>query len=366
MRNFWLVQSCFVALAVNSMLSVAASSYKSVHDSKMTVAMSAPLVQPAALSAQAPAAVSESDNLTLEDARQYMLSLINRDRASMGLKAVVIDQIAGRAAQTHSDDMATKGYLSHYDESGANPIERYTGAGGTDYTMENVDIHTVGDYHPQAAAVTVPVDAQPTFKRSEVERLESLYFNEVAPNDGHRRNILDPAHTSVGLGLSKAHAGVRGVRITSDQEFINKYGEFQPIPNKALPGQKIGFQGHLQKGYKLFNVDVSLGTIPQPMTMAQLNVPASYGLPSNRVTTFFPPPYASPAKVAVKNTRDGEEFALEVNTSRWAPGQYYFAVWAVGEDRNHPFVVSVRTVTVADTNYTASIGGKTTTIASNQ
>jgi hypothetical protein len=100
------------------------------------------------------------------------------------------------------------------------------------------------------------------------------------------------------------------------------------------------------------------------MTMAQLNIPASYGLPTNRVTTFFPPPYASPAKVAVKNTRDGEEFALDVNTSRWAPGQYYFAVWAVGEDHNHPFVVSVRTVTVADSNYRSSLGSANTTIAS--
>ena len=365
MRNFWLVQSCFVAITVNAMHSVAASAFDKIHNSQATLAMGTPIVQPVTSSAaQAPMAVSTNDALSLSEARDYMLSLINRDRGSMGLKPVVLDELAGRAAQTHSDDMASLGYLSHYDQTGANPIERYTGLGGTDYNMENVDIQTVADYNPRAAAVAVPVDAQPTFNRAEVERLESLYFNEQAPNDGHRRNILDPAHTSVGLGLSKAHAGNRGIRITSDQEFVNKYGEFQPIPSKTLPGQKIGFQGRLQKGYKLFNVDVSLGNIPKPMTLAQLSVPCSYGPPSNRVATYFPPPYASPAKVEVKNTHEGEEFALEVNTSKWAAGQYYFLVWAVGEDRNHPFIVSARTVTVSDDNYTAALPANTTIASS--
>ena len=307
------------------------------------------MIQQGDTATTAPVAVPTSDNLTQEQGRQYMLSLINRDRATMGLKPVVIDETAGRAAQLHCDDMASKGYLSHYDPNGANPIQRYTEIGGSDYVMENVDIHTVGDYSPRAAAVTVSVDIAPTFKKSEIEHLESLYFNEVAPNDGHRKNILDPAHTSVGLGLSRADAGRRGVRLVSDQEFINKYGEFQPIPTKAAPGQKIGFQGRLQKGVKFFNVDVTENAIPQSMSMAQLAIPASYGLPSNRVATYFPPPYASPAKVIVKKAQGGEEFSLEVNTSKWAPGQYYFAVWAVGEDRNHPFVVSVRTVTVSDT-----------------
>lgn len=350
MRNSWLALPCLIALTLGSTLSVGASSPDMSRNNTVAMAVNVPMIQPAVTAAQAPAAVPTSDNLNQAEARQYMLSLINRDRASMGLRPVVLDETAaGRAAQTHSDDMASKGYLSHYDPSGANPIQRYTEIGGSDYVMENVDIHTVGDYSPRAAAVAVPVDSNPTFKKSEIDHLESLYFNEVAPYDGHRKNILDPAHTSVGLGLSRADAGRRGVRLVSDQEFINKYGEFQPIPTKAASGQKIGVQGHLQKGYKLFNVDVTVSAIPQSMSMAQLAVPASYGLPTNRLTTYFPPPYASPTKVAVKSTRDGEDFALEVNTSKWAPGQYYFAVWAVGEDRNHPFVVSVRTVNVSDT-----------------
>ena len=36
-----------------------------------------------------------------------------------------------------------------------------------------------------------------------MEEIEASYFNETPPNDGHRRNILAPEHTHVGIALAR-------------------------------------------------------------------------------------------------------------------------------------------------------------------
>ncbi|MBX9724947.1 MAG: CAP domain-containing protein, partial [Candidatus Obscuribacterales bacterium] len=60
-------------------------------------------------------------NMTLAEARNYMLSLINKDRAGLKLPPVTLDEVASAAAQFHSDDMASKGYMDHYDLEGRSP-----------------------------------------------------------------------------------------------------------------------------------------------------------------------------------------------------------------------------------------------------
>src|SRR5580693_6968290 len=86
-----------------------------------------PAERPAAYAASEPAARPQPGapaqapgaKLTLEQARRFMVDLINRDRASAGLGPVELD--AGppsRAGQAHAEDMARNGYLGHWGTDG--------------------------------------------------------------------------------------------------------------------------------------------------------------------------------------------------------------------------------------------------------
>src|SRR5436309_1381667 len=56
----------------------------------------------------------DDDALTLDQARQYMLELINRDRAAKRLVPVMLDPVATSAGQKHAEEMAAYKYLAHW------------------------------------------------------------------------------------------------------------------------------------------------------------------------------------------------------------------------------------------------------------
>src|SRR2546421_8853587 len=66
-------------------------------------------------------AQSDQETLTLDRARQYMLELINRDRAAKHLAAVKLDLVATAAGQKHADEMAAQQYLAHWNLDGKLP-----------------------------------------------------------------------------------------------------------------------------------------------------------------------------------------------------------------------------------------------------
>src|SRR5579872_3310796 len=153
--------------------------------------------EPAVVAPVAPVAVPPpAGKLTLADARRYMLRLINRDRATMGLPPVQLDEgPAQRAGQAHAEDMARNGYLGHWGSDGSVPEERFTDAGGTDMVLENASCFT--DEQKRS------LDASPTVDPHNVEQTEDMFFHEQPPHDGHRKNILKPWHKTVGIGVAQ-------------------------------------------------------------------------------------------------------------------------------------------------------------------
>ena len=71
--------------------------------------------------------------MNLEQARRYVLALVNHDRAEHGLAPVVMDDAASRAGQRHAEDMARVGYTAHWGSDGSVPEQRYSEAGGSDH-----------------------------------------------------------------------------------------------------------------------------------------------------------------------------------------------------------------------------------------
>lgn len=286
----------------------------------------------------------DNDLLCLDEARQYMLMLINRDRASQGVAPVTLDEAASRAAQQHSDEMACWGYVSHWDRQGRKPDQRYTEAGGSGAVFENVytnhDIPFLGYQSPLAE--------KQLFERREIEKAQAWFFEQQAPRDGHRRNILDPHHNKVGIGLSLAIDKNFGSRITVAQEFVNEFVTLAESPNRLIPGKQSRVTGRLDSNVALHAVQICREGEPTAMTPYDLKKTSSYSLPSQAVATCYPAPYRSPVPVNLVKTSAGDEFCLVLSPDdKWPDGLYYILVWVRKPGSKAAFIGSTKTVRLA-------------------
>jgi uncharacterized protein YkwD len=281
----------------------------------------------------------QADSLSLAEARQYMLELINKDRISAGLKPVKFDPIATEAGQKHAEEMTVKRFLSHWNLDGKLPDQRYTEAGGTDYDRENVFLQTSSTRF--GGSENLLLVKEPVFSRKEIELVESAYFNEVPPNDGHRRNILRPEHTHVGIALAKAD-GNGSETFANSQEFVDRYvTDVLPIPQTVSVGERVIVAGKVAPGVTLKAVSVARSPLPRPMSIEDLKATRKYSSPRDYVT--FSPEANDPPILSL--TPDGQ-FRVRIPLSdRGEPGLYYVTIW-VRDKNGANLIASQRTVVV--------------------
>ncbi len=119
-----------------------------------------------------------------------MLNLVNEERTSRGLKALVMDAKLQEVARTHSKDMFEQGYFSHTSLDGRSPFDRMHDAGITFFAAgENL-------------ALAPNVD---------------IAHNGLMNSPGHRANILTSEFGKVGIGV--VDGGIYGKMFS--QEFTN-------------------------------------------------------------------------------------------------------------------------------------------------
>ncbi len=103
-------------------------------------------------------------------------------------------------------------------------------------------------------------------------------MGEVAPHDGHRRTILDPAATHVGIGLAWEKGEFR-----MTQEFIRRYVDWtKPLPRRATTADPILCSGRAAKGFDIEAITVHHELLPQPMSAVTANAIETYQLPDSR------------------------------------------------------------------------------------
>jgi uncharacterized protein YkwD len=191
----------------------------------------------------------------------YMMNLVNRDRGVAGVDLVAWDNVAALAAEGHAAEMAEHGYLSHWDLLGRGPEYRYWFAGGRDAVHENV----YGYYQRYSTGTPVPI----VDWRDAVQHAESALMDSPL----HRANILDPAHTHLGIGI--AYNPARGeLRIA--QEFVDRYVDVDPLPREASPGDEITVSGRILSGASSPLINLAYEPFPTPMTVEQLNQTGTY------------------------------------------------------------------------------------------
>jgi uncharacterized protein YkwD len=250
--------------------------------------------------------------MNVEQARRYVLKLVNRDRAANGLPPVALDDVASRAGQRHADDMARSGYTAHWGTDGSVPEERYSDAGGTDFTQENAGCLADGEQRE--------LDAAPRFDALMLERVEHAFMDEKPPHDGHRKNILKPGHTALGVGVAKP----KGVNLAClSQEFVDDYGDYGALPRSANSGTTLHIEGDV-KGAVVFG-GVGIGRIDPatPLSAAHLNATYVYAVPSPE-DLYFPKGFVTKKPVEIS----GKHFRIDVPLGKpGRAGRYEVSIW---------------------------------------
>jgi hypothetical protein len=272
----------------------------------------------------------------IAEARRYMLDLVNRDRATQGLGPVELDEgpptIAGQA---HAEDMAKLGYLGHWGSDGSVPEQRHTEAGGSDMVLENALCFT------DEAKRTL--DGKALIDPAQVERAESMFFDEVPPNDGHRKNILKPGHTRVGVGVAQPVPTPTELPVPCfAQEFTDGYGSYAALPKRAKVGTVVRVEGALAPGARPTGVGVARVVRPAPIAPSELNKRRSYPVPKP-FQMYWGPGFVTPVPVKI----EGQKLSIDVPLADHAqPGLYEISVWAkLGKSEDHT-MVSLRTILV--------------------
>lgn len=250
--------------------------------------------------------------LDLEQARRYVLELVNRDRANEGLPPVELDEAASRAAQRHAEDMAAHGFTAHLGSDGSVPEQRLSEAGVNDMGQENAACFFDG--------VERGLDPNPLFKPELLEKIEYAFISEVPPNDGHRKNILRKVHNKLGVGLAKP-LGIDEPCMA--QEFIDDYGDYAELPKRARLGQRVKVAGEVKPPMRFGAVGIARIEPARPMAPEVLNGTGGYTLPKP-TELYFPAGFKTPRPVHV----DGPRFSIEVTLDQGKkPGRYEVSIW---------------------------------------
>ena len=117
---------------------------------------------------------------------QYLLELINADRAQVGAQPLASNTLLDQAAEDHSQWMIATDTFSHTGANGSDPIARMTAAG---YALNGS--WTAGENIAWAST------RGPEGYQDEVNLLHSNLMN----SPGHQANILNADFKEVGLGF---------------------------------------------------------------------------------------------------------------------------------------------------------------------
>jgi uncharacterized protein YkwD len=263
----------------------------------------------------APFATSPSDlEKTFAEIRANLLEMINEERAVAKVQPLVMDELATQVATKHAIDMATAEYASHWGRDGLKPYHRYSFAGGTHATQENIS----------AADNTWSTKAKDL--KQDTAYLHVRLYQEKPPYDWHRQTILAPQHTHVGFGLA-----VEQLRLRMVELFVAKYVDVTPLGRQAKPGSQVSFAAKMLKpDYALSHIEVFYEPLPKEPELSWLRQPRPYTFPSEaKVLQPKPPPpffYADGSRGVIDVFPDGR-FATPVTFSKEQPGIYTIVAW---------------------------------------
>jgi uncharacterized protein YkwD len=189
------------------------------------------------------------------------LELINKSRKKFKAGEVKLDILASRVANKMCKEAAENNFMGHWNMTGEKPYHRYGFAGGYDHISENAfGEWSTGMYDTSYANIS-----------SLMKSGHDIFMAEKAPNDGHKKTVIEKTHNFVGIGFC-----LSGKQFRYYEEFIDRYLEFENIPAEVAKGEPVSITVKTNGESFLYYLMVYREKFPQPMTPDQINARGSY------------------------------------------------------------------------------------------
>lgn len=241
---------------------------------------------------------------------------INQDRVAHGLKEVAWDEAASRVSDAFCAQQVRERSHGHYLMDGLPPYARTGLAGVFGFGSEN-----------SASWITTDSSFDTSLTAMGLACHENM-MGERPPGDGHRRTILDPEATHVGVGYF-----AQGGRFQMSQEFLVR--RLQRLSLSAAPGRpmQLVVEGHVRAPARLQFVTIAREPRPAPLTQQQATGRTTYSYPEG--TEAFVPEGLRNLQVVGAVTLDrihlrrDREFSFTYLPS--APGLYTYVFYVSRE-----------------------------------
>src|SRR5687768_10250191 len=123
---------------------------------------------------------------------QYMLELVNGERAKVGAQPLAFDSNLNTSAENHSAWMISTDTFSHTGAGGSSPGVRIKAAG-----------YEFSGSYAWAENIAWMSTRAPAGLQNEVEQLHTSLMN----SSGHRANLLNDTYREIGVGLEVGQYG---------------------------------------------------------------------------------------------------------------------------------------------------------------
>ncbi len=281
-----------------------------------------------------------------DQVRAELLDRINRDRARHELPLVVLDEQVSQLADAYCGLQVETGTRGHFTIDGFSPYMRYSFEGIHDTVLENAASWSARD--------PVPVNLiSELAQRSHTEMIA-----EIPPDDGHRRAILDPYATHVGIGVSW---GGREVRVI--EALLRRYLEWELVRQRLQEGDSFRYEARLlDPMLYVDSVTIHWEPIPYRLTRERANTIDGYSLPGEWLR-LERERRASPLDAALRHhprhtlSVDGDRISFELTPAK-GRGIYTVVVWLRSSAHGSPFAATNLSVVVEAAAASTTVRGR--------
>ncbi len=278
------------------------------------------------------------------------MAQINEARGEQGRNPLLYDPRLELVGNAHCEQLISDGADGHFTRDGVSPYLRWLLAGGRGFHIENVGRYSSTGAIPESAIAGI------------LARSVTGMLTEKPPEDGHRRALLDPWLTHIGVGLAVDRGELRMTHELATEVTT----EWTAPPAVALPNMNVTLSGRLAKGWRPQAVEALWEPPPHALTEPQLRAIRSYGYPPRRAMTYANRPAGGAEPVPLQGAGGGSSttvpFAVGGNgefSYRWSTGAHVgveiVLLWA-RRNSDGPYVPVAASATVVTASGTLPPG----------
>jgi hypothetical protein len=246
------------------------------------------------------------------------LDVINKSRNKFRAGPVKLDILASRVANKMCKEAADNNFTGHWNLAGEKPYHRYAFAGGYDHVSENAfGEWSSGFYDTSDANIILMMKSG-----------HDKFMAERAPNDGHKKNIIDKPHNFAGIGYF-----LSGKQFRYYEEFIDRYLDFENIPAELRVGEQTSITVKTDGDRFLYFMIIYRENYPQPLTPAQIKRRGSYA-------DFTDEEYKNLFAWDLSRFRNGIIYTIPITFTK--EGLYYIQIYSDKKEITKPTSINTK------------------------